>query len=161
MKKHNSSNQILVNKNNKKVISVQRINSSVFNSPLAKKRILSENNTISYGYGNGANIVNFNFIYKKTKFVKPRSMYQSKKKILSINDTKIQKSINKNAYSPNSAKSSIVFIPSKKNYEVSNFGYIHNQKKIKDKKNYYPICQLYNMPEKNKEENLEFFSNKA
>ena len=42
MKKHNSSNQIFVNKNNKKVISVQRINSSVFNSPLAKKRILSE-----------------------------------------------------------------------------------------------------------------------
>ena len=130
MKKHNSSNQIFVNKNNKKDISVQRINSSVLNSSISKKRILSESNTISYGYGNGEN----NIIYKKTKFVKPRSMYQSKKKILSINDTKIQKSINKNAYSPNSAKSSIVFIPSKKNYEVSNFGYIHNQKKIKEKR---------------------------
>ena len=76
MKKHNSSNQIFVNKNNKKVISVQRINSSVFNSPITKKRILSESNTISYGCGNGAN----SFIYKKTKFVKPRSVYQSKKK---------------------------------------------------------------------------------
>ena len=156
MKKHNSSNQIFVNKNNKKDISFQRINSSVFNSPISKKRILSESNTISYGYGNGAN----NFIYKKTKFVKPRSVYQSKKKKLAINDKKIQDSINKNAYSPNSAKYSIDFIPSKKSYEVSNFGYIHNQKKIKEKKNYYPICQLYNMPEKNKEDNLEFFSNK-
>ena len=156
MKKHNSSNQILVNKNNKKVISVQRINSSVFNSPIAKKRILSENNTISYGYGNGAN----NFIYKKTKFVKPRSVYASKKKMLTINETKKQNSINENAFSPNNEKSSIIFIPSKKDYEASNFNYIHNQKKIKDKKNYYPICQLYNMPEKNKEENLEFFSNK-
>ena len=152
MKKHSSSNQIFVNKNNKKIISVQRINSSVFNSPITKKRILSESNTISYGANN--------FIYKKTKFVKPRSVYQSKKKILTINETKIQNSINKNAYSPNSEKSSTFFIPSKKEYEASNFNYIHNQKKIKEKKNYYPICQLYNMPEKNKEENLEFFSSK-
>ncbi len=157
MKKHNSSNQIFVNKNNKKVISVQRINSSVFNSPITKKRILSESNTISYGCGNGAN----SFIYKKTKFVKPRSVYQSKKKMLNLNETTMQNSINKNTYSPNSEKSSIVFIPSKKDYEVNNnFNYIHNQKKIKEKKNYYPICQLYNMPEKNKEENLEYFSNR-
>jgi len=156
MKKHNSSNQIFVNKNNNKFISVQRIHSSVFNSPIANKRILSESNTISYGYGNGAN----SFIYKKTKFVKPRSVYQSKKKMLNINETTIQNSLNKNSYSPNSEKSSIVFIPSKKDYEANNFNYIHNQKKIKEKKSYYPICQLYNLPEKKKEENIECFSNR-
>lgn len=157
MKKYNSSNQIFVNKNNKKVISVQSINSSIFNSPITKKRILSESNTISYGVGNGAN----SFIYKKTKFVKPRSVYQSKKKMININEKSLHNSINKNSYSPNSEKSTIIFVPSRKDYEANNFNYIHNQKRIKEKKNYYPICQLYNVPEKNKEENVKCFSNKA
>ena len=157
MKKHNSSNQIFVNKNNKKIISVQRINPGLFNSPIEKQRILSESNTISYGGGNCAK----SFIYKKTKFVKPRSVYQSKKKMLNINESTLKNSLNDNTYSPNSEKSSMGFIPLKKDFEVNNFNYIHKQKKIKEKKSYYPICQLYNMPEKNKGENIECFSNRV
>ena len=81
--------------------------------------------------------------------------------MININEKSLHNSINKNSYSPNSEKSTIIFVPSRKDYEANNFNYIHNQKRIKEKKNYYPICQLYNVPEKNKEENVKCFSNKA
>ena len=122
---------------NKKLITVHRVKSSstTLNSPIIKnKRILSKSNmTINRNKEmNG-------FIYRKTKFVKPKSIYLIKKKKININNEIIIDNNNDNKKNKNNP---ICFISSKNKFEPNYFNYI-NRRELNSKKKFDPICQLY------------------
>ena len=125
---------------NKKLITVHRINSgkTTLNSPILKRKRLTSENILNSNRNNKMN----GFIYKKTKFVKPRSIYQSQNNLYNLeNEINIDNNTNKirNKYIPT------FFIPSIKHFEEN---YI-NKKVLNSKKTFSPICQLYYINNKN------------
>ena len=121
---------------NKKLIKVHRIFSSTttLNSSIIKRKRFSSENSLNSYKNNEIN----GLIYKKSKFVKPKSVYQNLKKKYNIIDEII---IDNNTKSIRNENKPIFFIPPRKNLEAN---YIVS-KTIKTKKIISPICQLYYM----------------
>ena len=130
----------IYNLQNKKFITVHRINSgkTTLNSPIIKRKRLSSENILNSYRNNEMN----GFIYKKTQFVKPKSIYQSQKKLYNLENDII---IDNNTYNIRNENISTFFISSIKNFEEN---YI-NKKTLKSKKIFSPICQLYYMNNNN------------
>ena len=135
----NKDKNKIINFQNKKLITVHRIHSSstTLNSHIVKSKRISSESNINSSRNKDMN----GFIYRKTKFVKPKSVYLIKNKKLDINNEII---IDNNINNLRNENIPIFFIPSNNNYETNNFNYI-NKRELKTKKTFDRKYQLYYM----------------